>query len=333
MIPDTTPVLAQTRRGDTIENRHWGWMVMTDTHGTILLQTPQADSVRVFTRSLAKPFQAQPLISRRDELDLVPQARAILCASHAGTPEHIRWVRHVLDLAGLNESALQCGPDWPVDEASRLTLQCAGEAKQAVYHNCSGKHAGMLLACQLNDWPVRRYLETEHPLQQTITETLQHMMSPYSLEGVAIDGCGAPVHLTSLPGIATMYARLVADERSDWLVSAMVEHPDLVGGEGRIDTCIMQAGQGQLVAKVGAEGLIAVAHRTLKQGLALKIADGHIEVRNRLMVHALLRLNWLDQSVPAFRALESWTDANLYNSQNVCVGHYEFPGLNLLRDG
>src|SRR5690348_17995335 len=37
-----------------------------------------------------------------------------------------------------------------------------------LYHNCSGKHAGMLAVCRARGWPTEGYRLPEHPLQQEI---------------------------------------------------------------------------------------------------------------------------------------------------------------------
>ena len=55
----------------------------------------------------------------------------------------------------------------------------------------------------------------------------------------------------------------------------MTAHPELVSGTGRNDVAFMQAGRGDWVTKVGAEGVQVVASRSRGEALALKIADGN----------------------------------------------------------
>ena len=78
-------------------------------------------------------------------------------------------------------------------------------------------------------------------------------------EDVARDTKAAPESL------APAFARIAA---------AMLEHPLLVSGEGRLDYDLMRSLPGKLVSKVGAEGLTLIAVREPAIGLAIKVHDG-----------------------------------------------------------
>ena len=54
----------------------------------------------------------------------------------------------------------------------------------------------------------------------------------------------------------------------------MTRHPDMVSGERRSDLALMQAGRGDFVAKIGAEGVQALGVRSQGLGIAVKVADG-----------------------------------------------------------
>ena len=58
----------------------------------------------------------------------------------------------------------------------------------------------------------------------------------------------------------------------------MVKKPDLVGGFNRLDSTIIKAGKGKVIAKEGADGLLgmAIIHPDYPKGLgvAVKIAHG-----------------------------------------------------------
>jgi len=55
---------------------------------------------------------------------------------------------------------------------------------------------------------------------------------------------------------------------------AMQAHAENVGGEGRLDTLLMRHMRGEIVCKVGAEGVHATGHPKRGIGIALKIIDG-----------------------------------------------------------
>ena len=52
-------------------------------------------------------------------LDLPPELLALACASHSGEPFHVEGARRILASAGLDESALQTPPDYPLDDDAR----------------------------------------------------------------------------------------------------------------------------------------------------------------------------------------------------------------------
>ena len=71
----------------------------------------------MYPRSASKPLQAVGML--RAGLDLEGELLALVCASHSGEAFHLDGVRRILAGAGLDESALQTPPDWPLDEAGR----------------------------------------------------------------------------------------------------------------------------------------------------------------------------------------------------------------------
>jgi L-asparaginase II len=156
--------------------------------------------------------------------------------------------------------------------------------------NCSGKHAGMLATCVVNDWPLDSYLDPKHPLQIAIAEAVADLAGePIAMTGV--DGCGAPVFGFSLTGLARSFQRLVeaapgSPERR--VADEMRAHPELVAGTGADDTVLMRQMPG-LLAKGGAESVVAVAVPGVG-AVALKIADGGMRARTPVLLSALRKL-------------------------------------------
>jgi L-asparaginase II len=319
------------------ENDHAGWAIVYDAHASIqnrhpiVWATAGAQACTTFIRSAAKPFQALPLLDFFG--DDVPQSfrlssedLAIACASHTGSQAHIDRVTVLLSKASLTADSLNCGPDWPGDRAMRQAVQGRGGMKEKLYNNCSGKHAGMLFCCQRNGWPVQDYLDPTHPLQRRIVEGIQQW-SGISDIPLAVDGCGAPVFYLPLAAMARLYACLGAESALAPLREAMLAYPVLVGGEGRVDIVIMQASQGRLLAKVGADGVLCVAYPEQGLGLALKIADGSATVRNMTLVHLLKSLDWLDATAWEDHRLAPHRDTNRLNTLRQVIGDYRIQGL------
>jgi L-asparaginase II len=210
-----------------------------------------------------------------------PEWMAIGSASHSGEPRHVELVRTVLASAGLTEDALQCPPAQPMDAPP------TGPPTR-VQMNCSGKHAAMLVTCRRNGWPVETYLDPDHPLQVALRGALADAAGE-PVPGLSVDGCGAPVFVLTLLGLARAYQHL-----DPAVVAGMSAHPELVGGTGRRVTELMQAVPG-LAAKDGAEGVFAAL---LPDGraVALKIDDGAARAAD-VAIGALLRSCGLDLPV------------------------------------
>ena len=96
----------------------------------------------IYSRSSMKPLQAAVSLGAMPGEELSERQVAVMCASHNGEPIHIEAVASVLQEGGLGFGDLRCPPDFPLDpdEAAR-----AGTRRPEL-HNCSGKHAGKLLA-------------------------------------------------------------------------------------------------------------------------------------------------------------------------------------------
>lgn len=318
-------------RGDIPESRHRFAWVATDAAGRVI-DGVSADRVTTF-RSAAKPFQLLPLVERghADALGLTDEQLAIMVASHTGSAAHLALVRDLLARFGFTVDDLACGYHDPSDPEAIAELHAHPERRSRLYNNCSGKHAGMLVLAQREGWPLAGYALPDHPLQQLMRRTVAEACgcTPESL-GVAIDGCSVCVFSLPLAAMARGYAHLGAarlraeDARTRALQRighAMTAHPGTVEGAGRLSTDLMQATQGRLIAKGGAEGLQLVADPTRGQGLALKCEDGSARAVGPATVAVLGALGWLTTAEQA--ALGAQRRAIVKDAAGQVVGHLE----------
>ncbi|MEP7053653.1 MAG: asparaginase [Actinomycetota bacterium] len=290
-------VLAEVVRSGLVESRHHGSVVAVDASGRVVLSggTPDAP---IFPRSSSKPMQAcaAMLTGMVDTFGLTDRQLAVIAASHSGEQMHLDLVREVLTRAGVAESDLGCPHGWPLDASMRRTLAARDVQPSRIFHDCSGKHAGMLAACVAAGWPTQGYTAPDHPLQIQVRRVIEEFAGE-TVQAVGIDGCGAPVFATSLTSIARSFARLAAAEPGTpayAVGSAMRAHPEVVGGTGRDVTELMRAVPG-LLAKDGAEGVYAAVTRD-GIGVAIKIDDGASRARVPVLVAALRRIGALDDA-------------------------------------
>jgi L-asparaginase II len=252
----TEPLRVAVRRGAILESVH-------EVHGVAvrdgtMVAAAGDPSLTTSLRSSAKPFQALPLARAYERLS--DEQLAIAAASHYGTPLHVEAVRSLLAATGGREEELECG------------LQ-KGRPPEPVFHNCSGKHTGMIAVCRANGWPVAGYRRPDHPLQRLLLDEIADAAEVEPDEVVTgIDGCGVVAFGVPLRRAALGFSRLEEVDGGERIAAAMRANPALVGGEGATDSELMRAQPGA-VAKGGAEGLMCVLAPD-GTGLALKVADG-----------------------------------------------------------
>jgi L-asparaginase II len=265
--------LVRVVRSGFEESVHLGHVAVCDADGRLLASIGDPHHL-VFARSAMKPLQAAVSL-RRMEVELSDELVAILCASHNGEPVHVRAVRRVLGAGGVPESALRCPPAYP--SATAVAIR-AGRARR-VYHNCSGKHAGMVVASSHAGWGHEGYRQPGHPLQREVLRAVRRATG-VGRPRIGVDGCGVPVFGLPLSAMATLFARLASPERlGAWeptagrAVAAMGAHPYLVAGAGRTDTLLMEHVPG-VISKGGAEALHCAVVLGERIAAAVKIADG-----------------------------------------------------------
>jgi L-asparaginase II len=297
MVACVKPIpLARVVRSSREESVHLGHVAVCDEDGRLVAHAGDA-SHPVFARSCMKPLQAAVSLHAIGE----PQPDrevAVMCASHNGEPVHLAAVRAVLRRAGLDPEALRTPPSFPLDPDAMSRAR----QRTRLFHNCSGKHAGMLLACSRSGWATATYPRRSHPLQRRVADAVR-LGTGVQDPATGVDGCGVPVFGMPLRAMATLFARLA---RPDWLrtlapsvaraTGAMVAEPYLVGGRDRLDTGVMRVADGEVLVKEGAEGLVCASVMSSGLGIAIKVADGGSRADEPALVSVLQQLDALTQA-------------------------------------
>lgn len=257
--PVVPPFIVEQRRNGTLETRH-RVLAVAVRGGAVVAEAGDA-SFTCFLRSASKPIQALPLVRARE--DLTDRDIAIASASHRATPDQIAAARDLLAKAEATQDDLELG------------LQ-EGRPPEKIFHNCSGKHAGMLALCRARGWPTTGYRLPEHPVQQHARDA--HGEAAEADPGelpTATDGCGVVTFALPLERMAHAYARFEELPAARRVADAMRMHPELVGGPDGVDFHLMREAPGWF-AKGGAEGLLCAAGPTAHgpTGIVLKAEDG-----------------------------------------------------------
>lgn len=292
------PIHVDVHRGGILESRHrcsvaaWQGGRMIFDRGDV--RHP------VFMRSSAKPFQAMAFVlsGAADRFGATEEELAVVCASHGAEEVHLRAVRSLLGKAGLDPSVLGCGAHPPACTAASLALARSGGKPEPLHNNCSGKHAGMVMAALQMGAPLGTYLEMDHPLQVETRRNLTIFsgMEPEVLV-LGVDGCSAPNFALPLENQAAAFARLAEPDASippahaaaaRRITRAMMNHPRMIAWEGQGDAALMGAAPGRFVSKLGAEGVQGIGVPGRGLGIALKVEDGSARPRIPLTLALLL---------------------------------------------
>jgi len=282
-------VLAEYVRSGVVESQHRGFLIALNADGSVNLELGDSSHL-IFPRSTVKSFQAAAMV--RNGLELEPRLLALGASSHSGSPEHIAAVREILATVNLDESALQCMLDKPLGDAERRAY--GDQAPTRIAMNCSGKHAAMIATCVKNGWSIDNYLDADHPLQVACREELENL-SGEKITLTSTDGCGAPLFLISVAGLARAVRAITIsnDPAHRSVLEASRAFPGMVAGIGRLTTVAMEEIPG-LYMKDGVEA-VEVASMPDGRTLVFKVTDGSLRPF-RALVHAGLKLLGVESS-------------------------------------
>jgi L-asparaginase II len=332
-----TVALVEVTRGGRVESEHRGAVAVVDAQGNLIAHAGDVALVS-YLRSSAKPFQLLPLVESgaADRFGFTDAELAVIAGSHSGEPRHVAAVQSILNKIGLREDALQCGIHVPFNADAAKALRAEGREPSRLHNNCSGKHSGMLAQAVDRGLSTHDYLDPQHPVQIAIRQRLAELGGiTFDQIGVGVDGCSAPCFAMPLRAAALAFARL-AEAREDGLrrvARAMLDHPEMVAGEGRIDTDLMRAMPNRLASKGGAEGyhgMGIVQPDGSAWGIAIKIADGDGKRGGHpVIIEVLRQLGILDDA--ALAKLQSYHTWPVTNHRGLEVGELR-ANFKLIRD-
>lgn len=329
-----SPAVVEASRGGRCESRHLVDIVVADAAGAIHSVWGKQDQP-VFPRSAIKALQALPLIESgaADAYSYEPHHIALSCASHNGEDKHVAMAAQMLERASLEPDCLECGAQPPFLQADCDRLALAHQEPQAIHNNCSGKHSGFLAFATHTGLPTSGYIELNHPVQREVAGVLSEITGvPHREENHGIDGCSIPTFAIPLENLAIAFARLGVGEgggpkRSAAMArvrKACVAHPDMVAGTGRFDTDFMEAMQGKVFTKTGAEGVFTAALTGTGLGIALKCHDGATRAAETAIAHIVHRLSDENQNTPQIP--DRFLNPVLRNWNGIETGSLSFHG-------
>jgi L-asparaginase II len=312
-------------RGAVVESRHRVHAVVADASGRFLAGTGEPSRMTHW-RSCAKPFQVMPLIETGgfDRIGWGDDQLALAVASHGGEPEHVALAESMLTSIGMEAGDLACGPHDPLAQRGQKLLREKGGHPTRLHNNCSGKHAAMLAHAHSSGWPAFGYERQDHPVQRDcLHEVAKWTGVPATKVVQAVDGCGCVEFAVPLEAMARAYARLAdaahrSSETPARIVHAMQTRPFLVGGTDRFDSALIEATEGRVISKIGAEGVHSVGIIDEGIGIAVKVEDGAQRAQFPAVIAVLQHLGALPDDLPP--RLAEFKHRPLRNSRGEIVG-------------
>ncbi|HXI14375.1 MAG TPA: asparaginase [Thermoanaerobaculia bacterium] len=264
--PDWQP-LVEYRRNGVAENTVHG--AVSWVSGKNLIYS-FGGNVECYGRSMVKPLMMK-VFTREFDKGISSEQKAISVASHNGDTEHVRVARSLLRES--EWGLMQTPHDVPLVQFGRQVRR-----PRRWYHCCSGEHAAILHGCRLKGWSRVGYVWPHHPFFQAYLDYISKTLGSDWKGGViAKDGCGLPTVSMTVTVLARLFAAMVTQKDDDWIWSSMVAHPDLIGGFNRLDSTILKACGGRVIAKEGADGLLgmAIEHPDFPDGLGVVVKIAH----------------------------------------------------------
>lgn len=320
-------VLVREYRSSLLECVHSGHIAIVGENGKVKGYAGDPEFVS-FTRSAAKPLQAIPGVRGGivEHYGFTPAEVALMTASHRGESYHIAALESISSKIGIDENCMICATSYPLDYTSKeKAIRETGKRK--FYHNCAGKHMGILSYSKLKGLPLEEYSQPDQKVQREIIDTIAYMagVAPESI-GLGTDGCGLPVFALPLTALATAYLKLanpdlIADEATRKAVititTAMNAHPDMVSGSGRLDSILLE--DSNIIAKGGFKGVYCFGLRRERLGIAFKILDGSEEEWGLIVKSILHQIGYSQKDT--MEKLQKAFPGVIYNDSGTHVGH------------
>ncbi len=244
------PIFA-LQRGDVREVDAFG--IYFAAKGRTILTPETADAV-IATRSLLKPWQLACCAETIDD----SQYWAMGMSSSSGEAMHVEALAAIAQHSGLDTEALICPSAHSSHSATRARQIVDAVPRQKRFHFCCGNHLVMKHACVRLGYDADNYYRQDSPIHLKLAAFVDARMSMAS--EWATDSCGLPTLVAPMKGVMQLWQGLGGDcgHELEAIKRLWVANAALIGGSNRVDSLITQSSAGRVLAKEGADGLLAL---------------------------------------------------------------------------
>ncbi len=322
------PVLLEEYRGELLDVVHHGIICVVDEKGDTVYSVGDTDR-EIFYRSASKPYQVIPVLMRslHKKYNLTDEETVIFSGSHVGDEEHIAILQSIFLKCGLDEESLIVKPAVPSRPKANENRIRLGISPRKFYHNCSGKHAALMLLQRELTGSEKGYELPNSPAEQEVLRVIAELAETRCDDiKIGIDGCGVPVFALKLKNMAISAKNLVAFERvKDKQISEAVadyipkinRYKNMMRGEGYL--CSELNTDNNIIAKGGANGVYAFGLKREKLGIAFKLLDGTETGWPIVIKQILNRIGYENRDTN--KLLDQINNGEIKNDNEDIVGH------------
>ena len=316
-------------RGKTLESLHEIKCFVSSLDGKKIFSTNNEKDV-IYPRSSIKIFQGLPFsTSNAIKLyNLNKKQIALSCSSHCGENFHIRELKNWLKKINLKISDLKCGIHNPIHQESSNKLYLSGRQPNQIYNNCAGKHLGMLTSCLANNFPIKNYLDFDHPHQTNIRKVFSKFTENIiSKKNYGVDGCSAPQYAFTIEKLGKALSNLLNSYNGNFeytenirtMINAILANHKFIGGSNNLDSNLIKISNRNIFCKGGAEGVFLFVHLKKEVFGILKVKDGNERALSSAMYTLLKKFKILTGE--ELGQFNSWNTTNMYNHAKIKVGN------------
>lgn len=320
-------LLVEEYRGEVLECVHRGHICGVSDDGEVKYYAGDTEFL-TFLRSSAKPIQVLPIVEKGldKKYGLTNKEITVMTGSHRAETFHVEALESLMDKVGIKEEQLVCNPTYPLGIKAKEDLLKDNKPARRIYHNCSGKHFGILTLCTFLGCGTEDYFDIKNSAQQ---EILRHIsiLADYPKEDIRIgtDGCGVPVFAMPIRYLAKAYMRLACPdlikedkirEAVEKITGLMNENYEMVAGTDRI--CSLLLMDKNIVAKGGAKGVYCFGLREERLGFSIKIMDGSEDEWPFIVASILEQINYKNKDT--IKRLYEAFPLQIKNDNNKIVG-------------
>ena len=316
-------------RGKTLESLHEIKCFIGSLNGEIIFSTNNEKDI-IYPRSSIKIFQGIPFSASNaiKFYNLNKKQIALSCSSHCGENFHVKELNNWLNKVKLKLSDLKCGIHNPIHQKSSDNLFLSGRKPHQIYNNCAGKHLAMLTSCIVNNFPIKNYVDFNHPHQVSIREVFSKFTEDIiPRQHYGIDGCSAPQYAFTIKNLGKALSNLLNSYNGNFeysenvqiMINAILVNPKFIGGSNNLDSNLIKISNRNIFCKGGAEGVFLFIHLKKRIFGILKVRDGNERALPSAMYTILKKFGILKKE--ELNHFISWNKNNLYNHAKIKIGN------------